>query len=214
MIITAIKKQERRDRYNVFVDGKFAAAFSANILATSGLAAGDTIKPGQLEQFVERDAYSKVLTKAYDYLSRRPHSTGELRTKLKRKEYEPALIDETLEHLTELGYLNDAEFARRWIDSRGSSRGPALLRQELRQKQLPGEVIDQALSDDRSQRDEVAEAEDLARRRLERLGNEPWESVYAKLSGYLSRRGYPYGTVRQVLATLKRERQTAASALG
>lgn len=205
MIITAIKKQQRRDRYNIFVDGTFKAAFSAEVLATSGLAKGDELKPGQLESYVERDAYGKVLAKAYDYLSRRPHGTAELKVKLKRKEYETSLVEEVIEHLIELNYLDDAAFAKRWIESRGSTRGPALLRQELRQKRLAADVIEPVLAEQREQKDEIAEAEELARHRLERLTNEPWQSVYTKLSGYLSRRGYSYDTVRQVLVTLKEE---------
>lgn len=208
MKVTDITKQRHGDRYNLFVDGDFAAGLSAGVLADSGLRRGQEITAAELGRLVARDDYGRVLAKAYDFLSRRPHGSEELRTKLLHKDYDGKLIDEAFAHLTELGYLDDADFARRWAALRGSSRGPIKLRQELRQKRLPDELIEQALAERAEEHDELQEAVVLARKRLDRLRGHPWETVYARLSRYLSGRGYPYDTVKLTLSRVKRDHST------
>lgn len=203
MKITRIAKQEKRDRYNIFGDGKFVTALAAEVLAQAGLRQGDEIDPGTLEELSGRDEYTKALHKAYSYLSRRPHSRGELLTKLSRKNFAPELIEEVLGHLAELGYLNDEDFARQWVMERGTTRGPKLLRAELRKKRLSDDIIKKVLIDHREEHDLAKEAETLARKRLERLAGQPWEQTYTKLSAYLARRGYDYDIVRNVLGKLR-----------
>lgn len=197
MIITRIAKQQRRDRYNVFVDGTFAAALAVDVLAEAGWREGDTVDPGEVSRFAEKDEYGKALHAAYRFLGRRPHSVGELRTKLSRKGYPVGLMEQVLGHLAELGYLDDEAFARQWVMERGSDRGNALLRSELRKKSISDEVIDRVLLKHRETHDPAIEAEVVARKRWTRLADDPKRE--AKLSAFLARRGYDYDVIRQVL---------------
>ena len=210
MKITAITRQKRGDRYNVFVDDKFAAGVSATVLADSGWRQGDLVTEEDLVRYRDRDEHGKVLYKAYEYLSRRQHSTWELHDKLMRKEYDSWVVDEALDHLKDLGYLDDAEFARRWVSLRGLSRGRNKLRQELLQKRIDSELIDAAVGEHEASSDPAADAEALARKRFERMGDLPWEKAYPRLANYLTSRGYSYEIVKPVLATLKREASAAA----
>lgn len=199
MRVTRIAKQERRDRYNVFVDGRFHAALSAELLLESGIAEGDELEPGRLDPFVERDEAGKVLNKALRYLSLRPHGERELRTKLERKELDPGFVDDAFTRLRELGYLDDAAFARQWVEERGGTRGRRLLRAELRRKGVADGLIDEALAAG-GPGEEVAVRE-LALKRLSRMsaGGELSRDVRDKLTRYLAGRGYGYDTIREVL---------------
>lgn len=189
----------------MFADDTFVTALAEDVLAEAGWQVGDEITTGEVDRYAARDDYGKVLHKAYDFLARRMHGRGELRQKLERKRYDPTLIDQVLDHLADLGYLNDEEFARTWVMTRGGSRGPRLLRQELRRKFLSDELIERVLIDHRAEHDVRREAETLARKRFERYRGESWTKIYPKLSGYLARRGYQAGDVRAILDELKRE---------
>jgi regulatory protein len=209
MRITRIAKQERRDRYNISVDGRFAAALSAGLLAESGLREGDELEPGQLDPLIERDEAGKVLNRALRFLSTRPHSEHELRTKLLRRRSskstppDPGLVDDAFERLRELSYLDDAAFARQWVEERGGQRGGRLLRAELRRKGVTAEVIDAALESAGSA-DPVSAARALAVKRLARLsGTGRPRDVHDKLTRYLAGRGYDYNVIRQALAELE-----------
>lgn len=198
MNITRIAKQERRDRYNIFADGRFYTALSAELLLESGIAEGDELEPDQLDPFIERDETGKVLNQALRFLSARPHSERELRTKLRRKEVDPELIDDAFARLRELGYLDDAAFARQWVEERGRQRGTLKLRAELKRKGVADDVIAAALEGS-PERDELADARELAAKRLARLSGEPPQQVRAKLTRYLAGRGYRYDVIRQAL---------------
>ncbi|MSU76193.1 hypothetical protein EXS54_01845 [Patescibacteria group bacterium] len=198
MKITKIAKQECRDRYNIFVDDRFFTALSADLLLESGIGQGDEIAEEQLNPFIERDGVGKVVTKALDYVSRRPHSEAELRTKLGKKDYDEAHIDDALVRLNELGYLDDEAFARQWIAERGTARGQRLLQMELRRKGVADAIIEQVLAEDTP--DELSHAKDLATKRLSRLSGQPPAVVRRRLTDYLARRGYSYDVISQVLA--------------
>lgn len=206
MKIVRIAKQEKRDRYNLFGPSGFVGAVSAVVLAESGLREGDELDPGKLDELQQRDTYGKALAKAYDYLSRRPHARAELQKKLDAKDFDPELTGQVLDHLEDLGYVNDEEFARRWVMLRGASRGPTLLRQELRRKGLDDTLIDRVLVEHREEHDDLTEAETLARKRYATMTDVPWEKVYARLTGYLGRRGYDYDVIRTVVDRIKAER--------
>lgn len=196
MKITAITKQETRDRYNVFVDDEFAVALSAETLVESAWAQGDEVTEAQLAQYGKRDLYSKLLTKALGLASRRPQSRHELSTKLSRNDTDPLVVDDVLERMTELGYVDDLAFARQWIEERGTARGPSLLKQELRQKRIADSVVEDALAEFSEQTDQAAAAHELALKRWPRLAGRP--NAERKLQDYLLRRGYPHELVRTV----------------
>lgn len=81
------------------------------------------------------------------YLGRRAHSSVELRRKLARKGYEPSEVDGAMARLRELGYLDDAAFARGLVRRRSAGRGPRALAAELAAKGIDREGIDSALGE-------------------------------------------------------------------
>jgi len=195
--ITRIAKQERRERYNVFVDEAFFCALSAELLIESGIVEGDELKPGQLDSFIKQDEAGKVISKALSYVARRPHSETELRDKLKQKEFDEGSIDDAIQRLIQLGYVDDGAFARQWAEERGTTRGKRLLQQELRQRGVEDAVIELVLED--ADTDEVAQARALAAKRLGRFTGRSPDVVRRRLTDYLARRGYSYQVISEAL---------------
>jgi regulatory protein len=78
------------------------------------------------------------------FLGTRPRTRWEMERRLRRSGAEEATVTATLDRLTELGYLDDAAFARWWGDQRDRHRprGHRLLEAELRQHGVPREVIE------------------------------------------------------------------------
>ena len=64
-------------------------------------------------------------------LALRPHSRMELRRKLVQRRCDAALIDAALDRAAELGYLDDAAYARSLVRLRSSTRGRAAIGAEL-----------------------------------------------------------------------------------
>lgn len=77
------------------------------------------------------------------FLAVRSRSVHETRTRLVDLGYPEALVEEVLEHLVQIGYLDDEAFARAWVESRDRARprGAVALRRELQRKGLSADVI-------------------------------------------------------------------------
>ena len=89
-----------------------------------------------------------VLEAAARFLEVRPRSEAEVRRRLRDAGYRAALVEGAVERLVALGYLDDAAFARAWVESRDRAhpRGARALRDELRRKGVPADVIEGALA--------------------------------------------------------------------
>ena len=83
------------------------------------------------------------------FLSVRPRSVTETRKRLHHLGYPEALVETVVDRLIEMDYLNDAEFARLWVESRDRARprGETALRRELALKGVPREVVDEVLAE-------------------------------------------------------------------
>lgn len=130
----------------------------------------------------------------------RPQTQAELEAKLADRGYAAGVIDDALARGRALGAIDDAAFARAWVNDRGLARGYAVsrVRRELQRRGVPTVVVDDALGA-LDERDDLAVATELARDRAQRMPArlEP-ETVARRLVGFLARRGYPEGLSRRV----------------
>ena len=112
-------------------------------------------------------------------------------------------IEAAIERLGTMGYLDDAAFARYWVQNRNEFKplSPKALRYELRQKGVPADIIDETL--------ESLEASDLAYRaaqaRVSKLRGTDKKMFRQKLSAFLKQRGFNYTTTREVVERLIEE---------
>ena len=83
------------------------------------------------------------------FLATRPRSVGETTRRLRHLGYPPALVEEVVTRLVEVGYLDDETFARSWVESRDRARprGENALRRELTQKGVPRAIVDEVLGE-------------------------------------------------------------------
>jgi regulatory protein len=109
-----------------------------------------------------------VLEAALRFLEARPRSGAEVRRRLLQHGYRADLVEGCLTRLEELDILDDAAFARAWVESRDRARprGERALRQELYRKGIDRAIADLTIEERDVQRPD-ADVE-AARRLLER----------------------------------------------
>lgn len=196
MIVTSIKQQVHRpDRYSVYINGKFSFALSETELLKQGLSNGQEINANELKKLKDDSVKDKARYQVLGLVSRRQRSEWELRDYLKRKEYSPEITEHTIEWLKEYGYCNDYRFADAWVRNRRLLKATSerKLRQELQQKRVSGEVIDDALNDDET--DERQVLRDL----IERKRRQTKYQDKLKLMQYLSRQGFNYDDIKSAM---------------
>jgi regulatory protein len=198
--ITRITQRRRdRGRFAIEIDGRPGVTVSEDVLFRTGLQVGDAIDAAAIEDLLARDELSRATDAALNFLSYRPRAEREVRDRLRRGGFPTETIDQVIVRLQEWRYLDDADFARRWVENRaaGRPRGQRLLQQELRQKGIDAETAREAIAE--AELDEAAAAEELARRRLPAYVGEEPAVVRRRVGAYLARRGYGFDVIRTAL---------------
>jgi len=139
-----------------------------------------------------------AINKSLKFLSFRPRSEKEVRDFLKRKGFQPPTIDLTIEHLVELKFLDDEEFARWWTEQRQKSRGRGkiVIKQELSQKGIERSMVDETLD---GAQDDYKTAKKLFEKYQHRYIGMEFAEYYRKAGGFLQRRGFSWDVVKKIL---------------
>jgi regulatory protein len=207
-IISAIEPQKKNpDRVNVYLDGDFA--FSLDRILAVWLKIGQQVDDQKVAMLQAEDQREAAYQKALHFLSYRPRSSAEVRRNLSERGLSLKLVEATLQRLELAGLVDDAAFARSWIENRDTfrPRSALALRTELRRKGLTDEVIESALN---GHVDEETLALDAARKHAARLSGQLWPEFRRKLEGYLARRGFSYSTIAPVVSKVWRESNQTA----
>jgi regulatory protein len=146
----------------------------------------------------------QALSISYRLLSYRPRSVHEVTVKLKEKGYHAQTVGEVIERLKQLGYLDDAGFAKFWVEMRMRSKpvGSYLLKRDLRDKGLSEELVERAIKEKGIQYDERDAALRIAKKRLDFYGSIHKIKAKRRIHDFLVRRGFSFDTVREVLEEL------------
>lgn len=197
MKITNIKRQlKRADRYSIFIDGEYTFSFSENELLNTGLRIGQEYSADELEELRNKAVVDKAYDRTLSLIMRRPRSSWELWDYLKRKDYEQETMETILNMLSDRGYVNDEDFARRWVENRRLLKPTSKRRlvQELRQKRVSDDIIQSVLEADET------DEQDVLRGLIARKRQQTKYQDDLKLIQYLVRQGYDYGDVKQAMA--------------
>lgn len=199
MIVTAI---ERVNTYQskVYIDGEFTFALSKSELSRCKIKEGKEISQEEIE-VIEKDIVVKRAKKYVMHLLEQMDRTSEqLREKLKSKCYKDSVIDEALAYVAGFGYVDDKRYAANFINSRKNAKSRAEIKQQLMQKKLPKDMIEEAFKEEYFPEDEFEAIKSLALKKRYR----PEEMDYKekqKAIAYFIRKGFSYDSVRKVLNT-------------
>ena len=126
-----------------------------------------------------------------DQLTGRARTRSELADKLAGRNVPADVATRLLDRFEEVGLIDDAAFAREWVEQRQSGRGLArrALAQELRRKGIDDEVARDAL-EEIEDGDEVEAARRLVRAKLRSVRALDRDKAVRRLVGMLARKGH------------------------
>ena len=127
-------------------------------------------------------------------------SRAQLADVLARRGVPDEVAQAVLDRFEEVDLVDDAEFARQWVQSRRTGRGLArrALQHELRHRGVDDETVREAVAgiDDDA---EVETARELVRRRLPSTASDDPARRQRRLAGMLARKGYGPGVALRVV---------------
>jgi regulatory protein len=199
-VITKIEQQKgNKRRYNVYVNDDYAFAVHEDILIKHRLLKGVFVTNEQMAVVLKDEEQNDAYLKAVRFLGFRPRTRKEVRQRLQQEGYEEGLIDETLQRLANERYLDDKEFAKMWTEHRihSQKKGKALIRQELLQRGVDREHVQEALQHiDREE--ELQSAVEIGAKKWRQTSGETFDRK-RKTAAFLMRRGYSGEVVQQAL---------------
>mgnify|MGYP001453145750 CR=1 FL=1 len=189
--ITALVVQKRnKERVNVYLDGEFA--FGLAMIEALKLHKGQTLSDEEIERLRALDEVETAHERALNLLTYRPRSAEEVRRKLResKKNFSETAIEKTIQRLEQAGLLDAKAFSR--YSGENWEKLPPRRRRTLHRD------ADEPLVDV----DEEDAAYRGGRAKARRYAQADEETFRRRLGGYLARRGFPYGTVRDVVDRL------------
>ena len=197
-VITSIEKQ--RGRYRVTVNEVESIMVPASLMRERPLQTGQPLDLEEYDQWLMLRQYRHALDRAVAYLAARARSRREVEQKLLQAGYRPCTVDMVLYKLERENILDDADFARQWVESRSTHKlGRSRIAMELRRKGIDADEAEEALSaidDDDQLQGAIAIAQKAAARI--KPDEDPRKSAN-RIAGMLARRGYSWDIAKAAI---------------
>jgi len=202
-VLTGLEPDPRRPgTLRVEVDGVRFGAVPVELAQAAGLAVGCVLDAERHERLIaaaDAEGAFRTLLRA---LERRSFARADLARRLIRKGHPRPAVDAALERALALGLLDDAAFARNYVQTRAArGRGPSRLTRDLLAMGVERAMIDRALAaewPEGSDRSRVPLA--LAVKRVAQLGDLPRPVKRRRVLAYLARRGFTGRDITDLVA--------------
>lgn len=198
-VITAIKKE--RGRYRVTVNDSEDIIVPLSLMRERPLKEGQVLSLDEYDQWLLLRQYRFALDRAVGYLAARARSKHEIEQKLLQAGYRPCTVEMVIFKLQKENLLDDADFARQWVESRSTHKlGRSRIAQELRRKGVSQEEAEEALSVIEDE-DQLSGAIALAEKAAARI--KPGEDIRKainRIAAMLARRGYSWDIAKQAIS--------------
>ncbi|MDF2814329.1 MAG: RecX family transcriptional regulator [Paenibacillus sp.] len=202
-VVTAVERHPKKAKmYLVYIEDELAFTIHEDVLIMHRLFKGQEIDSSLAEQITVDAERQRAWAEAVAYIGRRPRALREIKVYLKRKGHQESLIEEALKRLEDNGYVDDAQFAAQMAEHRiiSQRKGRRWVQQELQQKGVNREVIQEALAQVGPEEEQAA-ASQLAQKKWASMQGEPADKR-RKLMAFMMRRGYSGSLVSTIIRDL------------
>ena len=202
MIITAIEKQKKDKRYNIFIDGEFAFGVYEDTLGKYGLRKNDELDEKKIKEIKKSDEINFGKRVAYTYLSHQPRTEKEICNKLKQKKITEKSIEEIIKKLKELKFINDEEYAIQYLESRleRNPQGKRILEIKLIKKGINRELIKEILAEKYNPQTETEKALEVLKKYKKKVKAKDKYDLKRKCFAHLLSRGFEYDVINEALS--------------
>ncbi len=214
--ITSVEPQKKNPkRFNVFLDGVFAFGADEDLVVEYRLVVGKLLEISEVEKLLFEAEVGKLMERMYRIFNIRQRSEKEVKDYFRIKNYESRIkgeeqtselaIELVIKKLKQKNLLNDKEFAKAWVESRKKKKGSRVLKQELFQKGIDKEIIEEVISSQLSVVREEQVAQQLLDKKMKVWKNLPRIEFKKKAIDFLLRRGFEYEVVKSIIDKISKQ---------
>ena len=199
--ITGITPQIKdKERCNIEVDGRFFCGMKLETVVKHRLKVGVAVSEEALSRMQLESEKLTALDKALTFITASMKTEKDIRAYLRKKGYLEDISDYVVEKMRSYGYLDDAAYARAYIEHAGKRKGSRLIAMELRQRGVSDEAIEEAFSGTAGEADA---AYSVLTKYLR--GKKTDKATLSKAYRHLLSKGFDYDTARTALERLRGE---------
>lgn len=196
-------KQGKANKIHIYVDEEYRATVDSDYWYSEKYRNLKEINEEELTELLDAVSFRRAYNKGLDFLSRRPYGTKELIKKLCEKGHEKDSAEKACERLTELGLLNDEEFARILATELLERKNYSIKRigQELSFRGINREIVENtidSLDNDPHSRIIII----VKKKYMNKIGDEKGRK---RTIDALMRLGYSYSDIKNALNTITDE---------
>ncbi len=200
MKITQISAQQKnKDRCNIFIDGEYSFSVSTETVYKFYLKTGKELSEEEITAIKEDGERTSALNRATEYISKAYKTRKQVKDYLLKKGYSDDAVYYTVSRLTETGYINDSEYARRYFETASKNQGKKLSAYKLMAKGVRKDVIDEAYEKAAVPSKENAAAVAEKYMRNKEINKENLAKTYRYLIG----RGFSYDEASEAISAFK-----------
>lgn len=207
--VTRISVQKKnQDRYSLFHDNLFLIGISRKTRNDYSIEEGITLTPSLYLQLSDAEDLVAIREACFRYLSRRDHSSFELKQKVGKKGYKESDIERVIQNLADSGYLKDEEFASKFVEEKTELNqwGPKKIKSHLYKKGIDRKIIDKVLSHktDDLQLQQIC-VDLIMKRKRHFLREDDDYKRKQKIYRYLAGRGFSGSVIKKSLSRITEE---------
>lgn len=200
-VVSGIEPQKKnKDRYNVFLDGEYAASLGAEALVTFGIREGAAVDMETLKEAVSRDNAQYAFDSAVKLLAHKMRTRAELTDRLIERGIDEAAVEVAMEKLASYGYVDDKAFTGEYVRSAMQTGrwGRKAVEYRLKEKGIEQSVINDALAE-YTEEDERRIAQKQLESAAGRLKGVEARKARQKVYAALARHGFDYSVISELL---------------
>ncbi len=201
MLITQIT-EAAKSRYRIYLDEQFAFVLYKGELRQFHIEEGQELSEEIYRHIMTTVLPRRAKLRSMNLLQSRDYTRKQLEDKLRQGDYPDACIEEALDYVEAYGYIDDARYARDYIEYNLSTKSRIRIETDLMKKGISRDVIRCAyeeLEHKGLRQDEAAMIQALLQKRhycADTADSREKQKIY----GYLCRRGFSPETVMKALS--------------
>lgn len=198
MIVTKVELVSK-NRYKVEVDGEFAFVLYRRELSHYQIKEECEVSEESFEQIKKEVIIKRAKLRAMHLLNDMDRTESQLRTKLRQSCYTEDVVEAALAYVKSFGYIDDLDYAKRYIQNRQNQKSKRELYAQLVGKGIERELIELAMEECYTGEDDEIEAiRQLAAKRKYHFRDATREEQQ-KQTAYFMRKGFSYENIRRAL---------------
>ena len=201
MLVTKIEAVTKT-KYKVFLDEQFAFVLYKGELSRYYIKEEAEVTPEVYAKIREEVVLKRAKLRVMHLLQDMDRSEEQLRLKLKQSLYTEDIIEAALQYVKSFGYIDDSNYARRFVESRKKTKSKKEIYAALCQKGIDKYTIQEALELCYKDVDEKDAIQKLIEKKHVEIDNMS-DKEKKKICEYLMRKGFRYDDICRVIQVIQ-----------